>query len=129
MVICSLCLKIKANSPSFPYLKLCPHPAGKDDSVSGYFVHCTQAPADPASATSAPPTQHLAPSEILTASAPAGTAKSILGHGLPQPGCASTAAVRDMGQLAAPALKAEFAQTPISSSVTLQRALPQVQNY
>lgn len=39
------------------------------------------------------------------------------------------AAVCDMGQLAAPVLKAEFAQRPISSSVTLQRALPQVQNY
>lgn len=89
-MICSLCLKIKAIFPSFPYLKLCPHPAGKDNSVSGYSVLCTQAPADPASATSALPTQHLVPSENLTASAPTGTAKSILGHGLPQPGCASS---------------------------------------
>lgn len=89
-MICPLCLNIKANFPSFPYLKLCPHAAGKDDSVSGYFALCTQAPADPASATSALPTQHLVPSDNLTASAPTGTAKSILGHGLPQPGCAGS---------------------------------------
>lgn len=39
LVVCSLCLEMKANFLPFPYLKLCLHSAGKDDSISGYFVH------------------------------------------------------------------------------------------